>query len=376
MGESNAGSLMRAPIWDIALYSALLTLLGFFAAVQSVVTHVLAGEPANWGARLGTELLNWYTCGMFTPVYIWLMRRFPLRGPQLGLRIVLYLAILLLSVPVKYLIWVPLQNAMFHTGWTFTRSVVPNVFAVFMGQLYFIVFLYAVEYYRRARERALHAAQLETELSKSQLGILRSQMHPHFLFNTLHSISVLMHRDVDGADEMLSRLGDMLRASFASDSEQEIPLRKELELVDLYLNIMRVRFRDRLHAQVQISENVLDVRVPSFLLQPIVENAVRHGIEGSSDAINIHVTGNAEGKSLCLRVIDDGRGPPRHGEIRAGIGLGNTRRRMEQLYGSAGQLDILAREGGGTEVIIRIPRKAPRSAIVSSGRDESLTSLA
>ena len=367
---------MRAPIWDIALYSALFTLLGFFAAVQSVVTHVLAGEPANWGARLGTELLNWYTCGMFTPVYIWLMRRFPLRGPQLGLRIVLYLAILLLSVPVKYLIWVPLQNAMFHTGWTFTRSVVPNVFAVFMGQLYFIVFLYAVEYYRRARERALHAAQLETELSKSQLGILRSQMHPHFLFNTLHSISVLMHRDVDGADEMLSRLGDMLRASFASDSEQEIPLRKELELVDLYLNIMRVRFRDRLHTQVQISENVLDVRVPSFLLQPIVENAVRHGIEGSSDAINIHVTGNAEGKSLCLRIIDDGRGPPRHGEIRAGIGLGNTRRRMEQLYGSAGQLDILAREGGGTEVIIRIPRKAPRSATVSSGRDESLTSLA
>jgi two-component system, LytTR family, sensor kinase len=230
MGESNAGSLMRPPIWDIALYSALFTLLGFFAAVQSVVTHVLAGEPAIWSARLGTELLNWYTCGIFTPVYIWLMRRFPVGGPQLGLRIALYLAILLLTVPVKYLIWVPLQNTMFHTGWTFTRSVVPNVFAVFMGQLYFIVFLYAVEYYRRARERALRAAQLETELSKSQLGILRSQMHPHFLFNTLHSISVLMHRDVDGADEMLSRLGDMLRASFASDSEQEIPLRKELEL--------------------------------------------------------------------------------------------------------------------------------------------------
>jgi hypothetical protein len=202
---------------DLLLYAALWTILGLFSAAQNLAINIAHGQPANWGTTLGTELLNWYTCGIETPFYIWLVRRFPLNGRAMTARLALYFITLLLSVPVKYLLWVPLENAIFHTRWSFEATVLPNVFAVFMGQLYFIVLLYAIEYYRVARERALRAKQLEVELSRAQLETLRSQMHPHFLFNTLNSISVLMHRDAAAADELLCRLGEMLRASFAPD---------------------------------------------------------------------------------------------------------------------------------------------------------------
>jgi len=349
---------------DLLLYAALWTILGLFSAAQNIATNIAHGQPANWGTILGTELLNWYTCGIETPFYIWLVRRFPLNGPMIAARVALYFAVLLLSVPVKYLLWVPLENAIFHTSWSFASTALPNVFAVFTGQLYFIVLLYAIEYYREARERALRATQLEAELSQAQLETMRSQMHPHFLFNTLNSISVLMHRDVAAADELICRLGEMLRASFAHDRAQEIPLGKELELTNLYLEIMRVRFGARLAAEVEVPQTLLDEQIPSFLLQPIVENAVRHGIEHTSDAISIRVTAQTIGGFLRLCVIDNGRGVP--AEIRHGLGLGNTRRRIQQLYGPAASLDVSRRTGGGTEVTISIPHSEGRPCATGS----------
>jgi signal transduction histidine kinase len=372
MVRSEGRPRARGSLWrDCALYAVVWTLLGLFSAAQIFATHIFEGQPIDWARTVGTELLNWYTCGIDTPVYIWLVRRFPLKGPYFARRAALYVVILLLSVPVKYLIWVPLQNAAFHSGWTFANAVVPNVFAVFMGQLYFVVLLYAVEYYRAARERDLRAARLETELSQAQLDLLRSQMHPHFLFNTLNSVSALMHRDVAAADEMLSRLSDMLRASFACDDGQETSLGRELQLAQLYLDIMHVRFRDRLVFAIDAPQGLLDEQVPSFLLQPIVENAVQHGIDGSSEVTSIGVLVSADDRDLCIRVVDDGAGLPPNAALRAGIGLQNTRRRIEALYGGAGSLRVLARDGGGTEVVIGVPRRH-RALTIASAAEASI----
>jgi two-component system, LytTR family, sensor kinase len=343
--------------WDVVLYAGLWTLLGLFSGTQQIVSSAFMGHAADWHVTLGTELLNWYTCGLATPLYVWLVRRFPLDGPALAPRIALYLTTILVCVPLKFAVWVPLQDALFHTRWRFTDLLVTEAFGVVTAQVFFVVLVCAVEYYRTARERELHTSQLETELSQARLESLRSQLHPHFLFNTLNSISALMQRDVAAADEMLSRLGDMLRASLRADEAQETPLRDELDTVKLYLDIMRVRFRDRLATQIDVPDALLAEHVPSFLLQPLVENAVRHGIDESSTMTHIRVTAGADDALLRLRVIDDGRGLPPNATLREGFGLRNTRRRLEQLYGSAGTLTIVPREAGGTEVIITVPRR-------------------
>jgi hypothetical protein len=352
---------------ELLFYAALWTFVGLLSAAQDIAVNIARGHPAAWGQTVGTALLNWYTCGIGTPVYIWLVRRFPLTGPTIAARTALYCLVLLLSVPAKYLVWVPLENAIFHTSWSLLSAASSNVFAVFMGQLSFIVFLYAIEYYRAARQRELRANQLEVELSNAQLETMRSQMHPHFLFNTLNSISTLMHRDVAAADELICRLGEMLRASFTHAAQQEVPLGWEIELTNRYLEIMRVRFGTRLTAGVEVPQALLAEQVPSFLLQPIVENAVRHGIEDTSDAIDVRVTGAISGGFLRFSIIDNGRGPTERTRTGHGIGLGNTRRRIERLYGPCASLDIRRRpDGGGAEVTIIIPSGMYRERQVTS----------
>jgi sensor histidine kinase YesM len=356
----------RATLWrDLGVYAALWTVFGLLSATQEVVNALYVGHPVDWVRTYGTQLLNWWTCGLGTPIYIWLVRRFPLRGPRVWAIVGLYVAVILACIVLKYVVWVPLQNLIFHSDWSFETGVVTSVFGVFLDQFYFVILLYAVEYYRTARERELQASRLEAELSRSQLDALRSQLNPHFLFNTLNSISALMHHDVDAADEMLSRLAEMLRAGFDAGSEQEVTLRVELDVLHRYLEIMRVRFGDRLRTAVDVDESVLQERVPSFLLQPLVENIVRHGVDASRATTDVRITARADGLLLRIRVLDTGRGLPVDGAMREGVGLSNTRRRLERLYGTAGVLDVQPRDGGGTEVTIAIPR---RLGLVAAGQ--------
>ena len=343
---------------EIAIYGAILILLGLFSATQEAVASSYAGRSVNWLFVYGTSVLGWLTCGVGTPLYLWLIRRHPLERSNLATTIPLYLAVIGACVVLKFALWVPIENMLFHTKLTFAQSIVPNAFGVYVEQMYFVVLLYAVELYRAARKRELRSSQLEAELSQAQLQALRSQLNPHFLFNTLNSVSALMRSDVDAADEMLARLSDMLRLTLEADSGQEVRLQSELELIARYLEIMRVRFGERLSTHVDVKESLLDERVPSFLLQPLVENVVRHGIDESSSMTNIRITGSADEQTLMLRIADDGRGLPENGQIHEGIGLRNTRRRLERLYGSAGTLEVQNRNGGGTEVLIRIPRRS------------------
>ncbi len=342
---------------DILIYTAVWTALGLFSFAEWLAN--VAGQTVHrpWTWAFGSIMLDYYTTGIATPIYVWLVRRFPFVAPRIGRTVLVYLVVMAACVALKWVIEVPLQNALFHRNWTFVFVLLNDSFGVVLSQLIFIVLLIAIEWYRAARQAEVRASSLAAQLSSAQLEALRSQLDPHFLFNTLNGISALMHRDVRAADTMLSRLSDMLRLTLDSTSAQEVPLRAELETTRLYLDIMDARFGDRLSWSFDVGDALLDERVPSFLLQPLVENVVRHGVHESSLRTTIRVSAEAAGDALVLRIADDGRGLPPDAGLIEGIGLRNTRRRLAELYGAAARLEVTNRDGGGTAVIVSIPRR-------------------
>jgi LytS/YehU family sensor histidine kinase len=213
---------------------------------------------------------------------------------------------------------------------------------------------HGVDYYREARAREKRAAQLETKLVEAQLKTLQGQLHPHFLFNTLHAISALIHRDADDADRMVSRLSDLLRLTLEHDGTQEVSLKEELEFLQKYLEIEQIRFQDRLTVKFAVQPQVLDARVPTLILQPVVENAIRHGIGPLTGGGLVEVSARAEGETLLLQVRDTGAGLSEDAltALQKGIGLSNTRARLECLYGSRQRFEFSNVHGGLTVRIV------------------------
>jgi two-component system LytT family sensor kinase len=355
----------RTAVWrDILIYTAVWTLLGLFSFAQWLGNAPSRTGDHPWGPALGQTMLDYYTIGMSTPIYVWLVRRFPIDGPRIGRTILVYLVVIAGCVLLKWAVHTQLENVFFHRHWSLLAVLAGESFGVVLAQGIFLVMLIAIEWYRTARQTEIRATQLEARLSSAQLDVLRSQLDPHFLFNTLNSISTLMHRDVNAADTMLSRLSEMLRLTLDSSSAQEVPLRTELETVRLYLSIMDVRFGDRLSSSFDVAEPLLGERVPSFLLQPLVENVVRHGIDETTARTTIRISAGVDGAVLILRITDDGRGLPPDAGRREGLGLRNTRLRLAELYGDAARLEVSNRDGGGTEVVVVVPR---RVGLVAAG---------
>jgi two-component system, LytTR family, sensor kinase len=220
----------------------------------------------------------------------------------------------------------------------------------------------ATSIYRDSRERETKAAQMESrtsnlqkELVQSKLSALRMQLHPHFLFNTLNAIVVLVRQGkTRQAETMLMHLSELLRRTLDEFEVQEVPLHREMEFLGLYLDIERIRFQDRLAVEVAMAPDTMEALVPSFLLQPVVENAIRHGIAAKSAAGNVVLRSRRTGSMLELQVCDDGAGISRAEPERSGVGLSNTRARLEQLYGALQSLD-LRNSADGTVATIRIP---------------------
>jgi LytS/YehU family sensor histidine kinase len=227
-----------------------------------------------------------------------------------------------------------------------------------------VLVAHALAYYRRFRDRELHSAKLETQLTKSHLQALKSHLQPHFLFNTMHSISALMLTDVKTADKMMSRLSDLLRMSLANNGIQITSLSRELEFVDAYLEVEKLRLGDRLNVDCHIPEETLDAQVPSLVLQPLVENAIIHGISRLSSGGKIWITASHEGSSLSLRVRDNGPGldPGGNAALKTGLGIGSTRERLQTLYGANQTLEIHASAEGGVEVCVQIPFRVDAEA--------------
>jgi LytS/YehU family sensor histidine kinase len=214
---------------------------------------------------------------------------------------------------------------------------------------------HTLNFYRQFRERELLSSQLEARLAQTQLQVLKMQLHPHFLFNTLNAISALVHQDVDLADRMIARLGDLLRTTLERANQQEVSLRQELDFIQPYLEIEKARLGPRLTVDLQVDPEVMDARVPNLILQPLVENAIRHGIAPRAGAGKIQIQAHRDNGSLHLAVKDTGPGLQSSAGALNGIGLSNTRARLEQLYGANQQLDLTNAPDGGLHVCITMP---------------------
>jgi LytS/YehU family sensor histidine kinase len=213
---------------------------------------------------------------------------------------------------------------------------------------------HALEYYRRFREREVAAAQLTSQLATAQLAALKMQLHPHFLFNTLHAIAVLVRKqDTQGSVRMITGLSDLLRLVLDSDGQQLVPLKQELDFISRYLDIERVRFADRLRVTTDIAHDTLDAQVPYLVLQPLVENAIRHGISSRVGAGELEIVARRAGGNLLVTIRDDGAGV--RPSSTPGLGLRNVRARLEQLYPGRHRLTLEDDARGGAIVTLEMP---------------------
>ncbi len=225
-----------------------------------------------------------------------------------------------------------------------------------MTYLFLVGLAHALAYRRESEARALSSAQLETRLVEAQLQALQRQLHPHFLFNTLNTISGLIHTDAEAADAMIDRLGDLLRMTLHTSITQEVPLKDELDVLQKYLEIEQTRFGNRLRVNMHIQPETLDAQVPNLLLQPLVENAIRHGIAPNARPgwIEIHASRADDHLTLQIRDSGDGLPPDRLMALNRGVGLENTRARLEHLYPAAFQFTFSNLDRGFC-VTVRIP---------------------
>ena len=256
-----------------------------------------------------------------------------------------------------------------------TNFVVANFSEGIGIYLLIAVSFYAFSFYRRFREGQLRTLQLEAQLSQAQLHALKMQLHPHFLFNTLHSISALLNKDPQASRRMITRLGDFLRLTLENSGAQEVTLQKEMEFLTCYLEIERVRFQDRLVTRTDLGEETLDAKVPNLILQPIVENAIRHAIAPRSTPGLIEIEAKQDGNKLRIQVRDNGPGISEHrtseSVLNKGLGLTNTGTRLEQLYGTAHLFDLRNSSEGGLVVTLEIPFH--RDGLTPPARLESLS---
>lgn len=359
----------RATIQQGLLVFGVWTFLAAFSSAQSAVYLMHRGQRVVWSDMLPGRFADWYTCALFTPLFFWLCRKYPIDRRSWKTSLPLMLVVTSVCVVLKYALLVPLERAFgLNPAASLGGELARNFASESMAFWAVIGIVHAFEFNRRYREREVAAADLRARLSEAQLEALRSQIHPHFLFNTLHGISTLMHRDVEAADSMLTRLSDLLRLTLKHRGENEITLRDELALADHYLAIMTVRFGDRLTVSEHIEPDSLDALVPQFILQPLLENALHHGVSASSEPATIEIDVSRRGESLAIAVTDSGVGgfgamrPERHG-----IGLSNTRLRLEQLYGRDQSLVLERLPERGTRISIELPwHSRPAEVLVAS----------
>jgi two-component system, LytTR family, sensor kinase len=338
---------------------AIWTVLGLLSAVQTSIYFMRDGRPVPWTPVVIDRLADWYTCAIFTPLFFWLVRAVPWERSRWWRAAGIQTLVALACVPIKYLMYAGIVEWLIpeYRSVAFGRLIVGNIVTEFMAFGAMFAIIHAVEFNRRAMEDTARAARLEARLAEARLETLTAQLQPHFLFNTLHAVSTLMHRDVDAADTMLARLGDLLRRTLDGGDRPEVPLAEELRLLDAYLDIARVRFEDRLTVDVRIPSETTGALVPRFVLQPLVENALQHGIGSRPGRGRVTIQATRDGERLCLSVADDGQGGALQGNgfPREGIGLTNTRQRLRERYGSDHTLHLTRGEDGGLLVAVNIP---------------------
>ena len=350
---------MRRPTDRWMIWFAGWTVVVLLFAGQWYTYDALHGGAGPAFQYLRWSMQEWYTWALLSPVVLWLAMRYPFepRRPArtLPIHIVASLAITGAALFVEAVASHLAEPDSGTLGAMFLHLVSKHT-AISLLTYWALVGI-AQMWHREVR-----ASQLETQLAKAQLSALRMQLNPHFLFNTLYAIGTLIHEDPAGAEDMLIRLGQLLRASLAEEDVQEIALRRELEFLEWYLGIEQARFQERLTIQLSVDDDALDCAVPSLVLQPLVENAIRHGIARHTGHDTVVIRGRRDNGLLELEVRNSNSvlDPTPDEALQRGVGLSNTRERLARLYGAAGALRLKRLDPRGVAVMIQLPaRPAP-----------------
>lgn len=353
--------MSRKRLRQAGLITAFWAVETVYSAAQLHYRTALLPKPYSWNSCFRTELV-WTSIGLLlTPLVLWMANRFPIERRNLWRNIAIHLGGSALFASAIKVYWDFLGASRppeyISKGFSLPalfRSISMGFdagFAIYWG---IVLAVLAADYYRRYQNSLIESAQLQTQLVQAQLQALRMQLDPHFLFNTLHSISELVHEDPEGAEAMIARLSELLRRSIDNSGAQEVPLKEELDFLNLYLEIEKTRFDDRLRVEYRIDPETEMAQVPNLILQPLVENAIRHGISRRVTGGRVVIAAVREGDRLELSVTDDGPGLRTDAPAREGVGLSSTRGRLERLYG-ANQAMELTETSEGTRVRIVMP---------------------
>jgi signal transduction histidine kinase len=339
------------------------TLIGLSFAFQFYISSAKAGLEVTWKQAVSYALGDWYVFAVLSIPVVWLARRFDFESGNRARSLAVHLpASLVFSLGYMILrAWV----GRWQSEASFVEAFQPLLVKTWHFNLliYWVIVAvsFAFDYYRKYRERELRTMELEKQLAQAKLQALQMQLNPHFLFNTLHSISSLMHQDVEAADGMITQLSDLLRTALDSSDTQEVTLRQELEFLQRYLKIEQTRFGSRLSVKTDIAPDTLDARVPNLILQPLVENAIRHGIEPHAKPGRVELRAKREAGTLVLEVCDNGAGLRKDVPSEERVGLSNTRARLRTLHGEAHGFELRDAPGGGLLVRLVIPFRKENS---------------
>ena len=342
--------------------SATCALLGVVFSTQDYFLQARKGEPVTLGAAFIDQMPFWFSWALISPLIWFLARRYPVeRGRRLRSVLSHLLASLLLAAlyPLLYIVvWIagtaePHIEGRLHIFFFINTQ-------VFGFIIYWVILtiILTLNYYRQYQSEMLLASSLKAQLAEAELQTLKMQLHPHFLFNALHSVTALVLKNENReAVRMINRLSELLRLAIKDTKTQLVPLGREIEFTRRYLEIEQIRFQDRLTVEMNLDPQTLNAEVPNLILQPLVENAVRHAIASHSSASRIEIAANHQDGKLRLEVSDDGPGLPVdwHDAKQEGVGLRNTRARLMQLYGDEYDLNLRNGKGGGAVVTLVLP---------------------
>lgn len=341
----------------LGLWSIVVLVFAFQGLLDDAVSDRTVWSLSDY---LRWSMVQWYTWAALAPLVFRLAQRHPLQPPfritALARQAINSLWVTMLAVVIGAFVSSAFEpSSFFEQFWQF----VGKHFAIGLLTYWALLAIqHFLHYQQEKNRRELEASKLASELAQSRLQVLKTQLQPHFLFNTLHAIITLLDEDTLSAEDMLLRLSELLRAFLEDYDGQEITLRRELELLDLYLGIQRRRFTDRLSTQIYIAPDTLDCAVPSLLLQPLVENAIRHGIGAHAGSDRVEVESRIEGDSLLLEVRNHNSTLAPSGNGGHGIGLSNTRLRLRELYGDKADLRLDMLYPQGVACRIRLPLRA------------------
>jgi two-component system LytT family sensor kinase len=384
MNHFVSGGKWRRSLWArAALIFGVWTVIGLAFSAQGYLAASRMPQPVPWRRALFIQMSWSYHWALATPLILWLVRRLPLdrrhwlrnSAAHLLFSSLCAFAVGALEHFILYLTYVRpegspyrFQGALQFVLGNWSEGVTMYMLITFLA--------FAHGYYQKYQHGELRASKLEAQLSQAELQALKMQLHPHFLFNTLHSISALLNRDTEAARTMIARLGDFLRMTLENSGTQEVTLKREMEFLHCYLEIERTRFQDRLTTRIHVDAEALDARLPNLILQPIVENAFRYAVAPRSGPGEIEVSAKLKGEFLVITVRDNGPGlaPNRTSGrlVGKGLGLSNTQRRLQHLYGARHHFEIADDPAGGLAVTLEIPLETENDTTQLPGDGDGL----